>query len=130
MATNCTPSSLLAAAECFDCALTHKQLLASLVYVLCQINGMSCTPASLSKAAECFRCALTEKQLIASLVYLVCNGSTAIGGGAVGQIIIYTAVNPTIQGLVPANINAPAIAYSATGVNSTYTWNTTSHTWQ
>lgn len=73
---------------------------------------------------------MNERQLLASVVYLLCNGSTAAGGGSVGQLMVYSGASPTAAGIVPANQNAAAIAYSDTGVGSTYTWNITSHQWQ
>jgi len=36
MAKTCTPAQLLAKAECFDCGLTRKELLAVRTYLLCQ----------------------------------------------------------------------------------------------
>src|SRR5690348_9360141 len=77
MALDCTPGGLNQGAKCIEC-LTHKQLLAAMVYLLCTQNNMNCTPASLMAGAKCIMC-LTEKQLIAAMVYLQCTG----GGGGV-----------------------------------------------
>lgn len=81
---DCTPKTIMAGASCLACDLTHKELLAALVYVLCTVNSMSCTPKSLAAASECIRCAFTEKQMLAAMVYLICNGGTGGGGGAAG----------------------------------------------
>ncbi len=80
---DCTPKTLLAGAECLECALTHKQLLAALVYVQCTANSMNCSPSSLLAGANCIMC-LTEKQLIAALVYIQCTNNGGGGGGGGG----------------------------------------------
>lgn len=130
MAISCTPAALSAASSCLACDLTHKQLLAALVYVLCTSNKMTCTPASLAAASECLRCALTEKQLLASAVYLICNGGTGGGGGGGGgQLVIYTTTDPTTDGKFPTDQTQPAVAYKLDGTGPTFVWNTTTHVW-
>lgn len=78
MALDCTPAGLQQGSKCIECALTHKQLLAAMVYLLCTQNNMNCSPTSLMAGAKCIMC-LTEKQLLAALVYIQCQG----GGGSV-----------------------------------------------
>ena len=128
MAISCTPSALVAGSDCIACNLTHKQLLASLVYVLCQVNKMNCTPASLASAAECYKCAMTEKQLLASAVYILCTNGAGGGGGG-GQLVVYTAADPTTGGNFPTDKTQPAIAYSQNGTGPTYVWNTLTQAW-
>lgn len=125
MAITCTPAALSAASSCLACDLTHKQLLAALVYIQCTVNKMSCTPATLAAQAECLKCALTEKQLLAALVYLVCSN----GGIGSGQLVIYTTTDPTADGQFPANQALPAVAYKLDGTGPTFVWNTTTHIW-
>lgn len=79
MALDCTPAGLQQGSKCIECALTHKQLLAAMVYLLCTQNNMNCSPASLMQGAKCIMC-LTEKQLIAALVYIQCTGEGSAGG--------------------------------------------------
>jgi len=81
MALTCDAPSLVAGSSCIECSLTHKQLLAALVYVLCQVNNMNCTASSLAAASECLRCAMTEKSLLAAAVYILCTNGAGGGGG-------------------------------------------------
>lgn len=83
MPISCTVPDLVSESNCLACSMTYKQLLASLVYVLCEANNMDCTPASLAAASECYRCSMTEKSLLASAVYILCNGGAG-GGGTLG----------------------------------------------
>lgn len=56
----------------------------------------------------------------------------AFSGGVTattGQVLAYTAADPTTQGLTPTDINSPAIAYPKNGVGNTYGWDTTNHVW-
>ena len=129
MAISCTPTSLSAASSCLACDLTHKQLLAALVYVLCTSNNMSCTPSSLVAASECIRCAMTEKQMLAAMVFLICNGGTGGTGGSGAQLVLYTTTNPTTDGVTPTNINANAIAYRADGTQPIFVWDPVGHAW-
>jgi|SRR5690348_5513783 len=94
MALDCTPGGLNQGAKCIEC-LTHKQLLAAMVYLLCTQNNMNCTPASLMAGAKCIMC-LTEKQLIAAMVYLQCQGGG--GGGSTGGTGAPTAANAPAAG--------------------------------
>lgn len=125
---NCTPSVLLEGAECIECSLTHKQILASLVYVLCVSNSMNCTPSTLLAGANQLL-ALTEKQLLASAVYVLCVGGGGGGGGSV-QVLNFTGASPTADGLVPANPLLDAIAYKYGGALPVYYWNTNTQAWE
>ena len=90
MALACTTPALNEAASDLQQKLTHKGLLAALVYVLCQANDMNCTPATLAAASECLRCSMTEKGLLAAAVYLICTGGTGGGGGGNTNTIALT----------------------------------------
>lgn len=46
------------------------------------------------------------------------------------QVKQYTGANPNADGIVPDDINKPAICYKADGTGPTFTWNTSSHVWQ
>lgn len=91
MALTCNAASLSASSSDLYQKLTHKQLLAALVYVLCTANGMNCTPKSLSDASNCLYCAMTEKQLIAALLFVQCSG----GGGGGGSVACGTGAPTT-----------------------------------
>lgn len=82
---DCSATSLSSASSTLFDTLSHKQLLAALLYVQCTANGMNCTPSSLMSGANCLLC-LSEKQLIAALVYIQCinNGGGGGGGGGGG----------------------------------------------
>ena len=128
MAT-CDPKTLLSGAACDLCALTHKQLLASMVALLCKANNMNCDPKSLLAAANCILCSMTEKQMLASMVNLLCvGGGTGGGASGSGQIVAYTGANPNADGVKPANTQLPAIAVKPAG--TTYTWSIAAQNWQ
>jgi hypothetical protein len=93
--------------------MTHKSLLASLVYILCKANNMTCTPASLAAASECYRCSMTEKSLLAAAVYILC---TSGGGGSGGGTILTGAGAPVAD---PGVTNA---VYTDTNTGNIYSW--------
>lgn len=127
---DCTAQGLSVSSTKLSGSLTFKQLLAALVYIQCTSNGMNCTPQSLSSASACLYDCMTEKQLLAALLYVQCtSGGGGGGGGGAVQILQYTGASPTADGLLPTNQNLPAEAYKDDGTLPTYTWNTTSHTW-
>lgn len=49
--------------------------------------------------------------------------------GQTGQVMEYTAADPTTQGLTPTDQDAPAVAYKQGGAGNTYTWDTVAHVW-
>jgi hypothetical protein len=71
MATECTPSVLVAGAKCFDC-LNGKQRDLIKTYLLAVIAGGSTDPATLLALAKCFDC-LSRKQLRMVQAYLLCQ---------------------------------------------------------
>lgn len=117
---NCSPTAIMAEAKCLACDFNHKELLAALVYVLCQANSMSCTPATLAAESECLRCSMTEKQLLAAAVYLICNGGT--GGGGTQQVLQAATGSP------PPDPTKPAISFP-TGGGGISEWDVASQTW-
>ena len=116
----CTAPDLVSSSECLECAMTHKQLLAALLYVQCTANGMNCTPSSLVSASECLRCAMTEKQLLAALVYIQCTNNGGGGGGGAPDFINYA--GPPVD-------NPPTLAYIVVDVNYRQ-WQYGSSGWQ
>jgi hypothetical protein len=121
--------TLIASANCYNCYGDYALIkLGLLRQMLLNLNPVAdVTPQTLIASANCYNCygnfELIELGLLAAII------NQGLGGGS-SQILSYTAANPTVQGLVPPNQNAPAIAYSSTGVGSTYTWNVTTHVWQ
>ena len=95
---------------------------------------MACDAQSLLNTAYAAGYAkLSERDLQACILAAACAG---VGGGGTigpggdmvfGQIVVYVGAAPVAS---PANQNAPAIAYSSTGVHSTYSWNLTTFAWQ
>lgn len=49
--------------------------------------------------------------------------------GTQSQLLIYTTTDPTTDGIVPANQNAPAKAYKFDGSGADYSWRTDTHEW-
>lgn len=49
-------------------------------------------------------------------------------GGATDQIKEYN-VDPTVEGIVPGDLDSPAIAYQKDGTGPTISWNVTTHVW-
>lgn len=67
-------------------------------------------------------------QAIAQLLCEIVDGGGG-GGGANGQVMEYTAADPTTQGLTPTDPTKPAVAYKRDGSSSTYVWNTALGIW-
>jgi hypothetical protein len=53
------------------------------------------------------------------------NGISPVGGV---QIVTYIA-DPNAELVKPANVNAPAVAYQATGLGATFVWNIAGQIW-
>lgn len=51
------------------------------------------------------------------------------GGGGAGQTVAYDGADATSSGVLPANVNADAIAYSRTGTGPTQGWNKNTQSW-
>lgn len=92
----CDPSSLVAESACINCSLTHKQILAALLFVAATNAGMSTNPTVLMAESACIQCGMTEKQILAALLYVNCAG----GGGGAGGGLVGTG---SPQGAVTAN---------------------------
>lgn len=54
-------------------------------------------------------------------------GTGGGGGGAASQVMGYTTTGPTADGVVPPNLNGPAIAVKYK--ETTYVWSPTLHVW-
>lgn len=87
---------------------------------------MACDASSLINLAYANGYAkLSDRDLKMATLAAACAASG--GGGGAGQLVGYTTTGPTVDGVLPANQNAPAIAvkYQST----TYTWSPTLHVW-
>lgn len=80
-------------AVCLTC-LDRRQLLAIIVYQLCQLTNMACDPATLMASAKCFQCA-DEGQSLAMIVYLLCKIQE--GGGVGGGGVLCGAGDPAVD---------------------------------
>lgn len=94
----------------------------------------TCDADTLSTDARCF-IGMSDAARSAILIVLLCNLTNAINTLAdsaatvSGQILQYNA-DPTLEGVIPTDMDSPAVAYPAGGQGTTYTWNTTTHVWQ
>jgi len=111
MALNCSPQFLRQQAECFGCGAGPKQLLAEILYVLCQVNGMNCSPQALIKQSAAFFQQMSETQMLASITFLLCNGGAGqqvfAGKGAPSASLVpangagyYTQIDSTPPGII------------------------------
>lgn len=107
---DCSANTLAAASGLLEQKLTHKQLLAAAVYLLCVQNSMSCTPSSLASASGQLACCMTEKQLLAAAVYLLCVGGGGAGGGNTNTFALTDPVgNGTTKGDLWTNYGGPVV---------------------
>lgn len=116
MALNCTAQALLSASECLGCGMTHKQLLAALVYIQCKANNMDCTPATLNVNATQLREKMTEKQLLAALVYIQCINNGGGGGGGGTPLVTGGAGVPVADPGIPFQV------YTDTNTGNQFFW--------
>jgi len=79
--------------------------------------------AGYAAAANCSVADLLELSLLNIIV-----GGGGGGGGGGNQPVVYIS-DPNTESLVPANVNLPALAYSADGSGSTYGWNVSLQRW-
>lgn len=70
---DCTPTSLMAQANCFKSCLQPDQIQAVIAYLLAQLAGGSTDPLVLFQQASCFHSCLNPHQLKAVQVYLLCQ---------------------------------------------------------
>lgn len=75
MPSACDPSTVVAAAKCFEC-LNAKQTAAVQTYLLAQIAAGSMDPTTLARQAKCFQC-LSAQQLQEIQVMLLCTIANA-----------------------------------------------------
>lgn len=126
------PNALLASVTCLECAgspgLFQLYKLALLKQILLAADPTAMTdPNTLMSQISCYACLpagqlqLIEIALLSSIV--------DAGGGGSGAVLEYTTTDPTTDGIVPTNVNDPAVAYSRDGTGPTYVWNTVTHVW-
>lgn len=87
---------------------------------------------TLLSQANCFTCIPPGMWSLIELVLLtqiVNNGGGGGGGGGSAQLVLYTTTSPTVDGVVPANQNANAIAYRADGTQPIFVWDPVGHAW-
>jgi len=72
----------------------------------------------------------TRRTLLAKILLALNDLGGGGGGGIAAAQLKQYEVDPAGEGVVPADLNAPAFAYQKDGAGSIFTWNTTSHTWQ
>lgn len=125
MAATCDPGTIADSAKCYCYdPRTNERVM---IYLLLQIAGLSMTPTELQAASKCY--CLDPISAQKAMVYLLCQIYLNGGGGGAGQIVEYTTTDPTTDGVFPANLTLPAIAYHRTGVNATWNWNTVAQAW-
>lgn len=91
---------------------------------------MDCDAQTLATASKCILEQMSYGDMEAAETYLVCqiNSSGGGGGGASAQIKTYIA-DPNVEGVVPGNLNAPAVAYAADGSGSQFGWDIALQSW-
>ena len=127
--------SLINSVACYQC-YTSSPYMAQLIelallrqLVLAQNPGADVSPNALLDQVKCFECYSSSGYMLQLLELSLLLQLTGGGTGG-GQLLQYTGTDPTSAGIKPAIQSLPAVAYSATGVGSTYTWNTTTFVWQ
>ena len=130
----CNPTTLLAAASCFQCLTAGEQQLIRIA-LFCRIaNGvtMACDISTLLSESACYQC-LPAGQLSLLEIALLCTIMTNGGGGGGGgsdQIKTYVA-DPNAEAVVPGTLNLGAVAYpTVAGAGPNYNWNTVTHVWE
>lgn len=128
------PKTLLAEADCYLCyAGSGTQLelmkLALLARIMANLDpSVDTSPQALLSAAGCFSCYASSpfmlKLLEIGLLRLLAQNWVGTGQ----QIVEYVA-DPTAEGVVPANINSPAIAVSNNPALPWHNWDTANHVW-
>lgn len=79
----CTPDGLADSVACLK-EWNSQALLAAMVSLLCDLNGMECDADTLDEAAKCLK-GVPQQTLWAMAVYLLCNLTN--GGGATNYIL-------------------------------------------
>lgn len=79
----------------------------------------------LFESSPCVNC-FNDHQLLQLIAMLTSSGVVSPNGVQIRQYV----ADPNAEGVTPANVNLPAIAYQSSGLSDTFTWNTTTHVWQ
>lgn len=102
--------------------------------LMCAIRDgetMACDSQTLLAQARCLQCEMSQGMLGFAQLAVLCDIAAAGGGsGGAAQVLQYTTTDPTTDGIVPTNVNSPAIAYKNDGTLPLFYWNTTTHIWQ
>ena len=81
VANACDPTSLVSGAACLDCGIPPGMQKAVIIYLLCQIAGMTCSPTSLAAGAACLECGIPPGMENAVIIYLLCQIANSGGAG-------------------------------------------------
>lgn len=119
------PNELAIDSTCFNCIPPGKQI-STLIYLLNRIS-LNMTPNDLATASRCFDCNSPQRQ-ISELIYLLNNLSGVTFNITINsQIVSYSGVGPTSDGVLPPDLNQPAIAVKSG--ESTFTWSVALQSW-
>jgi len=129
--------SLLSEANCYSCHAANEFTatllkLGLLRQILLASDPMADTsPQTLLAAANCYSCyasnPFTLSMMELALLAQIAGGSGT--GGLSGQLVLYTTTDPTTDGVVPSNLNLPALAYRADGTQPLFNWDPVAHIW-
>lgn len=118
-------------ATCYSCLGLVTPFETMVIGALIQANtalGVTMTPQEWLDEATCYVCLPGVSQAKAVIIAMLDSISQNAGSGS-AQMLVYTGADPTADGLIPTNINSPAIAYKLDGSSGTYVWNTNTHVW-
>lgn len=132
MATLCDGQSLASASKCLVETFSRVELKAIRIVLLCNlINGtsMECDAQTLATASKCILEQMSYGDMEAAETYLVFQLNSSGGGGSgSAQIKTYIA-NPNTEGVVPGDVNSPAVAYAADGSGAQFGWDINLQVW-
>lgn len=91
---------------------------------------MACTPNELLALARCM-CGLSPLDHLAIQTYLLCQLviGGGVGGGGIGEVLVYTTTDPATDGIFPTDQTQGAIAYKQNGAGSVFYWDTNALAW-
>lgn len=130
MAIACSPDDLAEGIACLDGQSTQTSL-AQMVYLLCQLNGMTCDPDTLAEIPE-IACLQNwdQQSLWAAAVYELCMISS---GGAGTQEVYEDVFDDPNGNVTPVNPTKPARysqLFSAGGTGVEFHWQPDTADWQ
>lgn len=123
MSASTDPNVLAGDANCLICIPPGMQM-PVMIWLLCQIAGVTTDPNTLIKNAGCLQCIDPGMQgpVMIWLLTQIAGGGT---GGSVNNLVAYTVAPP----VNPPNPNALSIAYDPTGNLPDLNWNIGTQTW-